>query len=144
MIRMTSIPVLLASIGLASVSFGQPPKQGYGQPVVSWKGVIADGTLRDKIRADVITDRANFTNLWKALNQKDDSPDVDFERAFVVVETRTDRILSLSFEVDAKGNMTERKGSAAELKGGGFSYFVGVFLREGVRSYKGKPIQAGR
>jgi hypothetical protein len=144
MIRMLSLPVLLASIGLASIGFGQPPKKRHAHPVVSWTGVVEDGSLKGKIQANVITDPANFKNLWKALNKKDDCPEVDFERAFVVVETSTDRILAIRFEVDGQGHMTEGAGQAAALKGGGFSYFAGVFLREGVQSYKGKAIKAGR
>jgi hypothetical protein len=143
MLRAITAIVLLAGIGLATVGSGQPPKKTPVRPLVSWKGVAGDGAAGGKIRAGVVTDQANVRNLWTALGMRDDSPDVDFERAFVVVETRTDRILAMSFEVDDKGDVTEGVGQAAELKGGGFSYFVGVFPREGVKSYKGKPIKAG-
>jgi hypothetical protein len=88
--------------------------------------------------------QADFKNLWAALGKRGEIPDIDFERAFVVVQTSGDRILSIDFEVDDEGNLTGGKGTAAELKGGGFSYFVGVFLREGVKSYDGRAIKAAR
>jgi hypothetical protein len=144
MFRLISIPVVLASLGLASVGLGQPAKRTSVRPVVSWKGIVEEDTVRDKIRASVVTDEATFQNLWKALKKKDDRPDIDFERAFVVVETSTDQILSICFEVDAKGNVTEGVGQAAKLKGRGFSYFAAVFPREGIQSYKGNAIKASR
>ena len=44
--RMIPIPVRLVSIGLASVSSGQPPKKASVRPVVSWRGAVADGKGR--------------------------------------------------------------------------------------------------
>ena len=144
MIRMTSALVLLAWAGIAPLSSGEPPKKAPVRPVVSWKGVVEDGARRDKIRASVVTDQANLKSLWAALGKGGEVPDVDFGRAFVVVQTSGDQILSIDFEVDDKGNLTGGKGTAAELKGKGFSYFVGVFMRDGAKSYDGKPIQAPR
>src|SRR5262245_39750324 len=123
MIRMTSALVLLACIGISSPSSGEPSKKAAVRPVLSWKDVIEDGARRGKIQVSVVTDQASFKTLWTTLGKKDESPDIDFERAFVVVQTSHDQIGSIDFEVDDKGNLTGNKGTAAELKGGGFSYF---------------------
>jgi len=141
---MTSTLALLACIGMAPPDSAEAPKKASVRPVLAWKGVIEDGSRRGKIQASVVTDQANFKNLWTALGKRDEGPDIDFERAFVVVQTSGDQILSIIFEVDEKGDLTGGKGTAAELKGAGFSYFVGIFMREGVKSYDGKAIKAAR
>jgi hypothetical protein len=142
MVPMMSVPALLAGICVTPAGLGAQPKGTPVSPVVTWKGTVEGGAVGDKLLTSVVTDPSNLRNLWKALGRKDDSPEIDFERAFVVVEVHRDRILALVFTVDEKGDLAVRMGQAAERKGTEVSYFVGVFLRDGIKSYSGKAIPA--
>lgn len=159
MIRMI---LLLAGIGMAVPAVADPPgitrrrpnvdeappdetgPTPYNKsifPVIKWTGVVKG--KEPPATSEIITNQADFTKLWKNLGKGDDGPDIAFDRAFVFVVTSAggETAPIERFRVNPDSGDFRRWLVVDEVgPGNGFSYYVGVFTRDGIKSYKQKPI----
>ena len=109
--------------------------------VQTWTGKVADKSLEKKKPATgfLVTERA-FADLWRAWRGKDKLPTVDFDKNLVTVVTGK-TIFEVQYGVDGQGNLLEKV--RAELRSTevqGFTYFIAVLPRVGIKSVNGRKI----
>jgi uncharacterized protein (TIGR03067 family) len=138
---MVLLPLVLATPAI---------RAGMTTPEQSWHGQLKDLTLA-KAAPDggVIGTKEDFAKLWKAWMGKEKMPEIDFEKAIVVV--LTDQKLTFPFtmvvlDVEkgharphfAAARRANEKPEKRENKG--FAFAIGVFKREGITTVNGKKL----
>jgi hypothetical protein len=78
--------------------------------------------------------------LWKKWGLEGKVPEVDFQKEIVIVGTTVGSRLSLSAQLDEKGNL-QVLGVATRDFGPGFRYVLATVKREGVKSVNGKELK---
>lgn len=109
--------------------------------LVSWKGSVDDEDLLGENPPVVVTSAEEWTKIWKAWKLPGEVPEVDFQRALVLIQTSRGGRLNMLVRKDAKHDVSIGGFATRDLRPG-FRYAIGVVLRDGLATIGGKPIPA--
>src|SRR5262249_32065108 len=130
---------LLAHILLAGVCRAAPERLA---PNRDWGAIINDDNLKKLAPKDgLITNAKEFAKLWKAWRKDEKTPEINFEKEFVLVTLAIGpNRSSISATLD-DGKLTVR--AVQTLKAGpGFGYSIATFNRKGIKTVNGKDLPA--
>ncbi len=107
----------------------------------SWRGTLADGSLKKLAPADgFILDEEKWAKLWKAWCGREAVPKIDFEKQMILVFTAEGpNNVGCEPTLDAQGNV-QAVAMSTLIGGPGFGYLMLCIPREGVRSVNGTPL----
>jgi len=109
--------------------------------LVSWRGSVADEELLGENPPVVVTSAEEWSATWKAWQLPGDVPEVDFQRALVLIQTTRGGRINMLVRKDAKNDVSIAGFATRDLRPG-FRYAIGVVLREGLATIGGKEIPA--
>jgi uncharacterized protein (TIGR03067 family) len=133
-----------AGLALLTLALGVSPARAESRYTTkSWEGQREDVTLEKEAPASrAVGNKEDFAALWKAWMGKDKLPEIDFEKEFVVILTsKTFVINSVALQVEqghAYAVPVRKKDEKREVKG--LAFAMGVFPREGITTFNGKPL----
>jgi hypothetical protein len=132
-----------ASLGLIVSNSAGQPRPVFIKPSQQWAGVIRDEALKGALAANgPIVDEEAWTSLWKAWRPDEDVPAVDFAESIVYAGTVPGPNRTIfAAAVTAEGELTITLGGT-KIGGPGFGYVLAVLPREGIKTYRGKPLPA--
>ena len=115
------------------------------KPIQTWTRFVANSELESlRPKNWILVDAQGFSRVWNAYWPDHEVPKIDFERHFLVVETETGTLVTLtkSFGIDQTGTLPIA-GESGTFGNGmrGFRYFIHVFPRKGIKAYYDKPVQ---
>ena len=146
---MRANPLLLAISALvlaALTATAQPAQDTARKPQKVLAVGLVEGDGLDKLvpPGNFVTAQADFDALWKAWMQKGPPPTVDFKNDLVVVAvTRFGPIKDMVLlDRSGEGAMTIQMALERKAETPSFYTLLAVFPRAGIKSIKGRPIDA--
>ena len=136
---------LALPLGMATAEAAESrPGKRKPQPVKiidSWRGTLADGSLKKLAPADgFILEEEKWAKLWKAWRGQEATPKIDFEKQMILVFTAEGpNNVGCEPTLDAQGNV-QALAMSTLIGGPGFGYLMLCIPREGVRSVNGTPL----
>jgi len=109
--------------------------------VVTWKGSVEDEDLLGENPPVVVTSAEEWSKVWKAWQLPGEVPEVNFQRALVLIQTTRGGRLNMLVRKDAKNDVSIAGFATRDLRPG-FRYAIGVVLRDGLATIGGKEIPA--
>jgi hypothetical protein len=110
------------------------------KPSDRWTGSINNDKLRLEAPTRLyLTDAKAFEKLWTTWGVGEKTPQLDFDKVMVVVATTVGSKLTVTTQLDEKGNLVIGTIATRDLRDG-FRYEVQVISREGVKTVNGKEI----
>jgi hypothetical protein len=105
---------------------------------MEWKGTVADVSLQ-KGAPEVLATPEALEKLWKDWKLAGDPPKIDFDKEIVLVETTFGTKLSVSAQLDDKGDLKVLALASSDF-GDGFHYLLASVSREGVKTVNKKEL----
>jgi hypothetical protein len=139
----TAVLVACVSLGLWTLHLSGAERV---KSVKQWNGIIKDEALRKLApRRGFVANAKAWEKLWKAWRPKQQLPEVDFTKEFVVVATVAGpkQVSVLGGKLNDRGDLNVAVGIAVspkEAAAPGFGYCLAVFSRKGIKTFGGKPI----
>lgn len=112
------------------------------KPKQHWVGKIGEDKKKDAApKNGYMTSQDAFEKLWNAWELKGKMPSLDFKKQIVFVQLAGGpNNIETTYQLDRDGNLTA-KSEQTLVAGPGFGYEIDVLDREGIKTYKGKPIE---
>jgi hypothetical protein len=139
------ITALLTVVAIFAIGADRSPGQGDDKkslkPTQRWAGKVGDDKKMEAApKSGYLTTQDAFEKLWDAWGLKGTVPKIDFKKQIVFVNTSSGpNAIGTSYTLNAKGNLTAVSEQTL-IDGPGFGYGIDVLDREGIKTYKGKPI----
>jgi hypothetical protein len=140
------LPVVLVAFGVALASalpsYSAPPGSETVKPTRQWTGTGDDEKLaKEQPGHDgVVTDKDTFAKIWKTWMPNEKTPDIDFEKQFVIVQANTKSSVPNVRLMGDKGSFEVVPTKDKKLDKG-FSFVIAAFDREGINTVGGKSLK---
>jgi len=140
-IRIVALGIAVVLIAIMTVP-GQSgdEKKGF-KPVMHFGGVVLDKEKMKLAPANgFVTKQEDLEKIWDGWSVKEKMPKLDFAKQLVLVHLASGPNLITTTYMLRDGDLTAR--SLQTLKAGpGFGFGIDVLNREGIKTYKGKPVE---
>lgn len=132
------LALLFAGLALALVTAPEARAQKKKLDITkTWNGSVED---EKAIKPEAITSTKGLEAAWKAWNQKDEMPKVDFSKDIVVaVYSVGSRLNIAGANLDEKGNLTVLGFGTRDIRPG-FRFVLGTVSKEGIKTVNGKDL----
>jgi len=107
-----------------------------------WSGSVADEEL-SKDAPTYVADTKALEKLWKKWSIEGKVPAVNFEKELVIVSTTVGSRLSLSANLDDKGDLQVLGLATRDIRPG-FRYVIATISRDGIKTINGKELKAAK
>jgi hypothetical protein len=120
------------------------------KPIARWTGFLLvdqktagkdDPTPADAPKSGYLTKQDDLEKLWNKWSVKGKLAKIDFTKQIVFVQLASGpNTITTAYLLDKDGDLTAK--SQQTLKAGpGFGFGIDVLNRQGIKSYKGQPIE---
>lgn len=108
------------------------------EPTQTWQGSVEVDTDLKKPSA-VLQNEDDWKELWKSWKLEGETPEIDFEKQLVLVETTVGSRLNVTLLRSEAGDLKVLALATRDLRPG-FRYVLAAVDREGIQTINGKPL----